>query len=100
MFCMNLHFFQTCTTTSVETIMREQALPGKPWRTSVGLNRLLCGSAQTPLCARIHAARPSRLRSVAMFLLDIAFAEYRHTARVHRRWLDLSKGDGKRGRNS
>ena len=80
--------------------MIEQALPGKPWRTSVGLNRLLCGSAHTPLCARIHAAGQSRLRSVAMFLLDMAFAEYRHTERVYRRWLELSQGYGNRGRNS
>lgn len=55
------------------------------WRASVILSRALCGPRGKPLCARIHEARPSAWRSVAMFCLDMAFGESDHCAKIHRR---------------
>ncbi|WP_323715644.1 hypothetical protein [Paracoccus aminovorans] len=60
------------------------------WRTSVILSRALCGPSGKPLCARIHEARPSARRSVAMFCLDMLFNEANHCERIHRRWKALN----------
>lgn len=56
------------------------------WASSIACNRVLCGAASQPLCARIHEARPARWRSVACFCLDLVFAEYDHTGKVYAKW--------------
>ena len=60
---------------------------GVHWRISCILSRLLCGKAYQPLCARVYAAHPSICRSVFLFLMDLAFSEYRHCEKIHSRYV-------------
>ena len=56
------------------------------WQASCLCNRLLLGKAYQPLCARVYAAHPSICRSAFLFLMDMAFSEYRHCENIHSRW--------------
>lgn len=57
------------------------------WRASCVLNRVLLGQRDQPVCARVYATKPSRLRAVFLFVMDIAFSEYQHCHHIHRRWM-------------
>lgn len=56
------------------------------WQVSVAINRLLCGRAGQPLCARVYMARPSIWRSAYLIAADLAFGEYRHCERIWLQW--------------
>ena len=56
------------------------------WRTSVGINRALCGSAHEPLCSRAHRLGWHRFSDV----MQIAFRDPVHTEAVYLRWRELN----------
>lgn len=56
------------------------------WQASCALNRALCGRRAMPVCARVYA-RPDGLgRTAFLRLMDRAFDEPDHCARVWRQW--------------
>lgn len=56
------------------------------WRTSVGLNRVLCGSAHEPLCSRAYR------RQWGLFIecMAVLFRDPVHCESVHQRWRQMN----------
>lgn len=53
------------------------------WSTSVGINRVLCGTANEPLCSRAHRLGWARFDA----LMQIAFRDPCHCQDVHLRYV-------------
>lgn len=56
------------------------------WEWSCRINRWLGGRADMPICARVHACRCGILRTLYLEIMDMAFFEPEHCARVARKW--------------
>ncbi len=56
------------------------------WRTSVTINRALCGSRGEPLCSRVYRQPPSVWRSAFMRAMNFLFGEATHCEDIHARW--------------
>lgn len=64
------------------------------WKTSVTINRALCGDKTEPLCSRVYRQQPSAARSAFIRAMDLFFKEQDHCLMIHTRWNEVRDACG------